>query len=90
MESSQLIVSVDYTKSNEWTGQKSFHGKCMHDVSGAPTPYEEVLSLLTRTLDPFDDDHLIPAYGFGDARTTDRCLSSLVAYARGGGHHFRK
>ncbi len=45
----------------------------MHDVSGsAPTPYEEVLSLLTRVLDPFDDDRLIPAYGFGDARATDR------------------
>ncbi len=73
MESSQLIVGVDYTKSNEWTGQKSFNGKCMHDVSGsAPTPYEEVLSLLTRVLDPFDDDRFIPAYGFGDARATDR------------------
>eukprot|EP01084_Bolivina_argentea_P109846 196244_1 len=78
LESSQLIVSVDYTKSNEWTGQKSFEGKCMHDISGiASTPYEEVLSLLTRTLDPFDDDHLIPAYGFGDTRTTDRFVFSF-------------
>ena len=31
-----------YTKSNEWTGKKSFNGKCLHDLDDANggNPYE--------------------------------------------------
>lgn len=34
-------------------------------------PYEQVISLATEALRPFDDDQLIPVFGFGDAQAPD-------------------
>ncbi|KAJ4454556.1 putative E3 ubiquitin-protein ligase RGLG4 [Paratrimastix pyriformis] len=69
LEASQLIFAVDFTKSNMWSGEKSFH-QPMHTL-GTPNgnPYENVLRIISTTLEPFDDDHLIPAFGFGDVTT---------------------
>ena len=75
LESSNLIIGVDYTKSNTWIGKKTFGGACLHalDPSGQRmNPYQHVISVIARTLEPFDDDHLIPAYGFGDVTTSDK------------------
>jgi E3 ubiquitin-protein ligase RGLG len=75
LESSNLIIGVDYTKSNEWTGKISCNGHCQHDIlSDGLNPYQRVIGVMARTLEPFDDDHLIPAYGFGDATTTDKSI----------------
>jgi len=73
LESSNLVIAVDYTKSNEWTGKSSFGGLCLHAIPpNGVNPYQEVIDLIGRTLEPFDDDKLIPAFGFGDATTTDK------------------
>ena len=73
LESSQLIICIDATKSNTWTGAKSFGGRCLHDVQGGtPNPYQETISIVGRTLSAFDDDNLIPAFIFGDSTTGDR------------------
>jgi len=73
LESSNLIIAIDFTKSNTWTGKNSFGGFCLHQLSStALNPYQQVISILGRTLEVFDDDHLIPAFGFGDVTTTDK------------------
>ena len=75
LESSNLIVGIDFTKSNTWTGRATNGGRCLHDCStGAPNPYEAALAIIAKTLAPFDDDGLIPVYGFGCSRSTDRCV----------------
>ena len=40
-------------------------------------PYQKVISILGQTLEPLDDDNLIPAYGFGDSTTKDKDVFSL-------------
>jgi len=72
LESSNLIIAIDYTKSNTWTGKVSFGSFCLHHLSTTLNPYQQVISILGRTLEVFDDDHLIPAFGFGDVTTTDK------------------
>ncbi|XP_022947337.1 E3 ubiquitin-protein ligase RGLG4 isoform X2 [Cucurbita moschata] len=77
LESSNLIVGIDFTKSNEWTGKVSFNNRSLHSVSDSPNPYEKALSIIGRTLAPFDDDGLIPCFGFGDATTHDQEVFSF-------------
>lgn len=77
LESSNLIVGVDFTKSNEWTGKNSFHGRSLHHIGDTPNPYEHAISIIGSTLSNFDDDNLIPCYGFGDASTHDRDVFSF-------------
>lgn len=72
LESSNLIFGVDFTKSNTWSGKRSFGGRCLHDLARHKNPYQQTLSVLARTLEEFDDDKLIPAFGFGDSTTGDR------------------
>uniref|UniRef100_A0A0D9YIX3 RING-type domain-containing protein n=1 Tax=Oryza glumipatula TaxID=40148 RepID=A0A0D9YIX3_9ORYZ len=72
LESSNLIVGIDFTKSNEWLGKFSFHGRSLHHISNAPNPYEQAISIIGQTLSKFDEDNLIPCFGFGDATTHDQ------------------
>merc|ERR1719298_306653 len=59
LESSQLVVGIDFTKSNKWTGTKTFGGRCLHDLDPAkPNPYIQVLRIIATTLKDFDDDNL--------------------------------
>ncbi|CAI9112827.1 OLC1v1013320C1 [Oldenlandia corymbosa var. corymbosa] len=77
LESSNLIVGIDFTKSNEWTGSRSFNRKSLHHLSGEPNPYEQAISIIGRTLSKFDEDNLIPCFGFGDASTHDQEVFSF-------------
>ncbi|KAG3178339.1 hypothetical protein PC128_g16452 [Phytophthora cactorum] len=72
LESSDLVVGVDFTKSNQWTGEKSFGGRCLHEIDSSGVfmnPYQSVISVIGRVLEAFDDDNIIPAFGFGDLAT---------------------
>lgn len=77
LESSNLIVGIDFTKSNEWTGARSFHRKSLHHLGEEQNPYEQAISIIGRTLSKFDEDNLIPCFGFGDASTHDQEVFSF-------------
>lgn len=73
LEKCGLIIGIDFTASNEWQGRKTFSSQCLHKVIPGRiyNPYQKVISIIGQTIEPFDDDHLIPAYGFGDSSTSD-------------------
>ncbi|WVZ92359.1 hypothetical protein U9M48_038432 [Paspalum notatum var. saurae] len=77
LESSNLIVGVDFTKSNEWTGRVSFNNRSLHAMGSTPNPYEQAISIIGRTLARFDEDNLIPCFGFGDTTTHDQSVFSF-------------
>ncbi|KAA8542205.1 hypothetical protein F0562_023357 [Nyssa sinensis] len=77
LESSNLIVGIDFTKSNEWTGARSFHRRSLHYIGDGQNPYEQAISIIGRTLSTFDEDNLIPCFGFGDASTHDQDVFSF-------------
>ncbi|CAI9753052.1 unnamed protein product [Fraxinus pennsylvanica] len=79
LESSNLIIGIDFTKSNEWTGKLSFHRRSLHAIGNTPNPYEQAISIIGQTLSPFDEDNLIPCFGFGDATTHDQHVFSFSA-----------
>jgi len=82
LESSNLIVAVDFTKSNRTQGRKSFDGQCLHNVvkAGNSNPYEAVLRICGDALSPFDDDNQIPALYFGDAETRHTACKPFGKY----------
>jgi len=78
LEASQLIIGIDFTKSNVDNGKRTFEGRCLHELlPGGFNPYQRACDIIARTLEPFDEDHLIPVFGFGDATTTDRAVFPL-------------
>ena len=48
LESSNLIVGIDFTASNEETGKRTYRGKCLHDISDPndPNPYMKVMDII--------------------------------------------
>ncbi|EEF47612.1 E3 ubiquitin-protein ligase RGLG2 [Ricinus communis] len=77
LESSNLIVGIDFTKSNEWTGARSYNRRSLHHIGNGQNPYEQAISIIGRTLSAFDEDNLIPCFGFGDASTHDQDVFSF-------------
>lgn len=80
LETSNLIIGIDFTASNEWQGRKSFGGRSLHHVFNSTrrlNPYQRVAQIISKTLEPFDEDNLIPAFGFGDSETKDHSVFSF-------------
>jgi E3 ubiquitin-protein ligase RGLG len=50
-------------------GKISFNNRSLHAIGDTPNPYEKAISIIGKTLAPFDDDNLIPCFGFGDGKT---------------------
>ncbi|XWV25722.1 copine [Tupanvirus soda lake] len=78
LEACQLIIGIDFTKSNSWQGgQPYFKYQNLHSITSDPNPYQQVLSIMCQSLAGFDNDNLIDAYGFGDARTCNKSVFSF-------------
>ncbi|CAI8594819.1 unnamed protein product [Vicia faba] len=77
LESPNLILGIDFTKSNECTGMHSFNRKSLHHNGNGPNTYEQAISIVGKTLAAFDEDNLIPCFGFGDASTHDQDVSNF-------------
>nr|GEW21924.1 E3 ubiquitin-protein ligase RGLG2-like [Tanacetum cinerariifolium] len=82
LESSNLILGIDFTKSNEWTGSRSYQRKSLHHLGDGMNPYQQAISIIGKTLAAFDEDNLIPCYGFGDASTHDQDVFSFYPEER--------
>ncbi|MFK7827676.1 MAG: hypothetical protein AB8G05_26255 [Oligoflexales bacterium] len=84
LESSDLIIGIDFTKSNTWTGENCFDDNCLHTlIPGKKNPYQEVINVVGRALDGFDDDNIIPVFGFGDTKTKSTKVFP-IAYGQNG------
>ncbi|RXH72184.1 hypothetical protein DVH24_033722 [Malus domestica] len=58
LESSNLFVGIGFTKSNEWTGLRSFNRKSLYHIGSTQNPYEQEISIIGKALSVFDEDNL--------------------------------
>ena len=73
-------------------GKISYNRRCLHDIGNTPNPYEQAISIIGRTLSAFDEDNLIPCFGFGDGKLkvpifffvdhgfSMKCLNECIEY----------
>lgn len=54
------------------SGSRSFKRKSLHHIGNGQNPYEQAISIIGRTLSVFDEDNLIPCFGFGDGTNSMR------------------
>ncbi|TNJ28051.1 Phospholipid-binding Copine Family Protein [Giardia muris] len=73
----QMIVGIDYSKSNEWTGERSY-GHKLHDLSVSETPYEKVIRIMSLVVHEFDEDDIYPVYRFGCVNTRGSSVLPLM------------
>ncbi|KAH7514124.1 hypothetical protein FEM48_Zijuj11G0055600 [Ziziphus jujuba var. spinosa] len=76
-KSSNLILGIDFTKSNEWTGKVSFNNRSLHTIGTSPNPYQQVISIIGSTWATFGEENVIPCFGFGDKITNDQEVFSF-------------
>ena len=59
LESSNLIIGIDYTCSNENKGEKTFFDLNLHTIKeNLINPYQHVISIIGRTLSKLDEDNM--------------------------------
>ena len=66
-------------------GKASFNNRSLHAIGDTPNPYEKAISIIGKTLAPFDEDNLIPCYGFGDGMSSSLKLNIWISFS-----HFLK
>jgi hypothetical protein len=61
-------------------GKISYNRRCLHDIGNTPNPYEQAISIIGRTLSAFDEDNLIPCFGFGDGKLMVQVSFLLITW----------
>ncbi|CAO2188668.1 unnamed protein product [Urochloa humidicola] len=78
LESTTLIVGVDFTRSNNWNGQIFFgERRSLHAIGSTPNPYELAIKIIAETIAEFSNDGSIHCFGFGDESTRDKEVFSF-------------
>lgn len=49
-------------------GKNSFNNRSLHAIGDELNPYEKAITVIGKTLAPFDEDNFIPCFGFGDGK----------------------
>jgi E3 ubiquitin-protein ligase RGLG len=75
-----LNIAIDVTKSNSWTGKKSFQGRCLHDSSVGPSPYRQVIHAVCESMNEFSTG-TIHAMRFGCSETENHSVLPLHSNA---------
>ncbi|KVH88119.1 Copine [Cynara cardunculus var. scolymus] len=63
-------IPDNYSSLEQVTQALRESGLDLHAIGDFPNPYEKAISIIGQTLAPFDDDNLIPCFGFGDGPTS--------------------
>ncbi|VDK75920.1 unnamed protein product [Litomosoides sigmodontis] len=78
LQSTNLIFGIDYTASNKYQGELCFQGRSLHSLDAfKENPYQQVIKIMGRIFAPFATSGFIPAYGFGDVKTSDWSVFKL-------------
>ncbi|ESU45162.1 Phospholipid-binding Copine Family Protein [Giardia duodenalis] len=77
VESMQMVVGIDFSKSNEWTGEKTYQ-RGLHDSKCGETPYAKALRIMSSIVSRFDDDDIYPVYRFGCINTKNKSVLPLL------------
>jgi len=81
LETCNLILGIDFTRSNLTQGKETFHGYSLHALNSPHglNPYQRCIEIVIKTLAPmFDEDGIIPSFIFGDTKTRDRDVRPLA------------
>lgn len=66
-------------------GSRSYNRRSLHHIGNSLNPYEQAISIVGKTLSAFDEDNLIPCFGFGDGRSNApsmiQCINNLIFFA---------
>lgn len=73
-----LTLGIDYTKSNRFNGKVSNNNKSLHHIEDVGlNPYQQILSLVTKTLEPMLPYNSIYMLGFSDVYAQDNSVFPL-------------
>ncbi|ETI38688.1 hypothetical protein L914_15060 [Phytophthora nicotianae] len=81
LRSTNLIIGIDFTRSNTWNGKLSLGGRSLHFIDPAGSilnPYQIVINIIGRTLHSRKSKKPIHVFGFGDSRTADQCVFTFL------------